>query len=93
MIYEFASDLSGELQTIGPLQINGVAGTVEAVSVFGDLAAIMFVDFNRSEFDTHGHKIVVLNWRTRAATQIDPDLPLVSYQITPPAFLKQATGL
>lgn len=78
MIYEFESDLSGEVSTFGPFTIEGVPGTAEDISVFGDIAAMMFVDFNRDPFDTDGHKIVILNWRTNASVQIDPDLPLVS---------------
>jgi hypothetical protein len=79
MIYEFSSDLSGELHTAGPFTIEGVSGTAEAVSVFGDIMAIMFADFDRGAFNNvaDGHKIVFLNWRTGASVQIDPNLPLV----------------
>jgi hypothetical protein len=79
VIYELASDLSGELGTFGPFTMEGVPGTAEDISVFGDVAAMMFVDFsNRGPASTDGHKIVILNWKTGASVQIDPDLPLVS---------------
>ena len=80
MVYEFASDLSGNLTTFGPFTIDGVPGTAEDISIFADVAAMMFVDFNnRGPESRDGHKIVILNWKTGASVQIDPDLPLVSH--------------
>jgi len=76
MIYEFASDLEGDVHSHGPFTIRGVPGAVEAVSVLSDIVAIMFVDFDRGESDTDGHKVVLLNWKTEASVQVDPDLPL-----------------
>lgn len=81
-IHEFASDLSGEINTVGPLRIDGIHGTTEAISVFKDTAAIMLVDFTRGVNDKDGHKIVIVNWKTGASAQIDPDLPLVGVLCT-----------